>query len=264
MKIYANAKAYLDDLASRGRYSFSTEEFSEAAASSKASAYNALARLADQDLIASPAKGFYVIIPPEYRSLGCLPAEQFIPSLFAKTGSVYYAGLLTAAQYYGCAHQRPQGFQVVVERSRRNIQCGGVTVSFIANKRAAATPTREFNTLRGTVRVSTPEATAIDLVGYADRVGGLDMVASVLVELADEIDPLELRKQAEKMPVVWIQRLGYLLDHVDQHESSMPLIDLVGNLARDYALLAPSRPKVQLPRNARWRILVNDDVECEH
>jgi hypothetical protein len=31
----------------------------------------ALNRLSKQGLIAQPARGFYVIIPPEYRSLGC-------------------------------------------------------------------------------------------------------------------------------------------------------------------------------------------------
>jgi hypothetical protein len=39
----------------------------------------ALNRLARHKLIASPARGSYVILPPEYRSLGCLPADQFSP-----------------------------------------------------------------------------------------------------------------------------------------------------------------------------------------
>lgn len=44
---------------------------------------------------------FYVIVPSEYRSLSCLPADQFIPALMKHLGLAYYAGLLTAAQYYG-------------------------------------------------------------------------------------------------------------------------------------------------------------------
>ena len=42
-----------------------------------------LSRLARKGLIASPARGFYVILPPEYRHLGCLPADQFISALMA-------------------------------------------------------------------------------------------------------------------------------------------------------------------------------------
>jgi hypothetical protein len=68
----------------------------------------ALSRLAKQKLIASPAQGSYAIVPPEYFSFGCLPAEQFIPALMKRLNLPYYAGLLSAAQYHGAAHQRPQ------------------------------------------------------------------------------------------------------------------------------------------------------------
>jgi len=51
-------------------------------------------------------------------------------------------------------------------------------------------PVQNFNTRRGTLLVSSPEATALDLVGYATRhAGGLIQVAGVLPELAERIDP---------------------------------------------------------------------------
>ena len=83
----------------------------------------------------------------------------------------YYAGLLSAAQYYGAAHHRPQQFQVLLELNRRPIKCGKVRVMFVARKRIMEVPTRTFNTPRGEVRVSTPESTAIDLIGYTHRAG---------------------------------------------------------------------------------------------
>ena len=46
--------------------------------------------------LVSPAKGFYIIVTPEYKVLGCLPAEQFIPYLMEYWGYQYYAGLLIA------------------------------------------------------------------------------------------------------------------------------------------------------------------------
>ncbi len=66
-------------LASRGRYQFGSEEARKALGVSEAAAKLALNRLARRGLIASPARGFYVIVLPEYHRLGCLPAEQFIP-----------------------------------------------------------------------------------------------------------------------------------------------------------------------------------------
>ena len=113
-------------LASRGRYQFSSEEARKALGVSEAAAKLALNRLARRGLIASPARGFYVIVPPEYRSIGCLPADQFIPALMKRRGLSYYAGLLSAAQYHGAAHYRPQEFQVMVSKNRWPIECGAV------------------------------------------------------------------------------------------------------------------------------------------
>ena len=131
---------------------------------SAAAAKLALNRLAKQRVIASPVRGFYVIMPPDYRSLGCLPADQFIPALMKGLDLPYYAGLLSAAQFHGAARQRPEEFQVFLGKNRRSIQCGAVRVAFLARKRLAEVPVQNFDTPRGTILVSSPEATALDLV----------------------------------------------------------------------------------------------------
>lgn len=60
----------------------------------------ALHRLPRHGLVAHPAHGFYVIVPPEYRQLGCLPAGQFIPALMEQLGLGYYVGLLSPQYLY--------------------------------------------------------------------------------------------------------------------------------------------------------------------
>src|SRR5690606_9251423 len=117
------AKDYVTRLASGGRYYFTSAEARAALGVSANAATKALNRLKGQGALASPEREFYVIVPPEYRSLGCLPADQFIPGLMAQKNQPYYAGLLTAAQYYGAAHHRPQAFQVFLEKNRRPIEC---------------------------------------------------------------------------------------------------------------------------------------------
>jgi hypothetical protein len=67
------------------------------------------------------------------------------------------------------------------------------------------------------LRVTSPEATALELVGYSDQCGGLDNVASVLTELIDRLEALKLLAAARLCPIVWVQRLGYLLDFA-KHE----------------------------------------------
>jgi predicted transcriptional regulator of viral defense system len=223
----------------------------------------ALHRLARQGLIASPARGFYVVVPPEYRSLGCLPADQFIPALMKRLDMPYYAGLLTAAQYHGAAPQRPQQFQVFLTRTRRPIACGKVRVAFMVRKRVRDVPVQTFNTPRGTVMVSTPEATAVDLVGYQHRAGGLAAVATVLAELAEQIDAEKFPVAAATAPVAWVQRLGYLLEHVGAGEKATNLRAYVRTHARESTRLQPNAPHRKGRWHEDWKLHINANVKAD-
>lgn len=263
---HLSAREYTETLAATGRYHFSAAEARDALGVSDAAGNAALHRLGKQGLIASPARGFYVVVPPEYRSLGCLPAEQFIPALMEREGRAYYAGLLTAAQYHGAAHQRPQAFQVFVDRSRRDLSCGKVRVTFMRRKHLDSVPVESRNTPRGVLRVSTPEATAIDLIGYQDQAGGLDQVAQVVFELADRVRPDALPGAAETAPIAWAQRLGYLLERAEAPVGAIDLGDLkqyVRAQARESTPLLPGKPHDDSPRNADWKLWINVDVEPE-
>jgi predicted transcriptional regulator of viral defense system len=263
------ARQFLQHLAASGRYHFSSTEAKSALAVSAAAAKVALNRLAKQGAIASPARGFYVIVPPEYHGLGCLPADQFIPALMKKLETSYYVGLLTAAEYHGAAHQRPQQFQVFLEKRRLPIECGKVRVAFMMRKRLREVPVQSLNTPRGALLVSTPEATAVDLVGYHQSAGGLDHVATVLAELAEKIDPQKLAAAASTAAVPWAQRLGYLLERVGAGDRVAPLKEFVRARAHESALLLPNAPRQavgrprNLQRNDHWKLFINAHVEPE-
>jgi len=258
-----SAREYIARLAASGRYNFASKVAQAALGVSAAATKLALSRLAKQGEIASPVRGFYIIVPPEYRSLGSLPADQFIPGLMKSQRQVYYAGLLTAAQYHGAAHHRPQEFQVMLAKNRRPIQCGAVRVAFMARKRIAEVPIQEFNTPRGTIRVSTTEATAVDLVGYQHHVGDLDQVAMILSELAEKIDPQKLVLAAETAPVPWAQRLGYLLEHVGAGEKVASLKAYVRQHAKQSVALLSTAPVKDTERDESWKLFVNAAVIVE-
>lgn len=266
MKLVAaqpNAREYINSLAASGRYQFVSREAQAALGVSAAAAKLALNRLAKQKLVASPARGFYVIVPPEYRAIGCLPAEQFIPALMKRLDLRYYAGLLSAAQYHGAAHQRPQEFQVFLPKNRRPLACGRTRVVFMVRKRLAEVPVQSFNTPRGTLLVSTPEATALDLVGYQHHAGGLDQVATVLSELADRIDPEKLAVAARTGPVPWAQRLGYLLETVGAGEKAVRLKNYVREHAKQSTVLLPGGARARAPRDEGWKLYINADVQAD-
>lgn len=250
-------------LASQGRTSFSYADIEKQQKASLPAIKAALRRLQKKGEIAMPYRGLYVIVPPEYQALSCLPAEQFVPDLMNHLGAVYYAGLLSAAEYHGAAHHRPQVFQVMVAKSRRSIRCGKVQADFIIRKNADRVPTQLNNTPAGVIKISTPEATAIDLIGYAGHCGGIDNVATVLTELAEKIDARHVVDIAELSPIAWVQRLGYLLELIGAREKSEGLAAYVKNKRPVRTPLIPTHSIKGASMDKTWQVFVNAKVEAE-
>jgi len=255
------ASSFLAGLASRGKHHFTTADAVAAFGTSLPAARAVLRRLAQKGEIVDPHRGFYVLVPPEYRSLGCLPADQFVPQLMAHLGERYYAALLTAAELHGAAHHRPQTFQVMVRANRRAIECGAVRVQFVARSDLERTTVVTRNTPRGPLAVASPEATALELVGYVDHGGGLDNVATVVAELAPGLDAARLVAECRRCPVSWAQRLGFLLDRADARELAEALVPFVAEQATTWSPLVRSVSRRGAKRDVRWRLLVNAEVD---
>ena len=258
-----SGRPFLDDLVSKGRHHFTTAEAVAALGSSLVATRAVLRRLKARGELASPLRSFHVILPPEYRRLGCLPPDQFVHQVMHYLDLTYYVALLSAAELHGAAHQRPQAFQVMVESPLRAIECGSVRMQFFVRQDLRRTPTLEKNTPRGPIRVATAEATALELVGYAGQCGGLDHVASVLAELAPAIDPTKLVETSAVCPTVWVQRLGYLLDQIEHPQLADALVPSVAERSRQAVPLQPSASSTGAPRSARWNLVVNAEVTRE-
>ena len=254
---------FLDTKASSGRFHFTTEAAAEATKSSLVAVRASIRRMKKKGYIADPAKGFHLIVPPEYRAIGCLPADQFVPLLMDQLQKTYYAGLLSAAEIHGAAHQKPQVFQVVVPANHPEIRCGSVRVHFIARRNAVNVTRSRINTLRGVLEVSSPEATAFDLVGYPDHCGGLSNVTTVLAELADLLDEDKLLHESRFSPTPWHQRLGFLLELSGARKCTKALAAYIAGDGRDYIPLHCGVRIHNAGRDKRWKVLVNDSVELD-
>jgi predicted transcriptional regulator of viral defense system len=274
---------FLNNLIAKGYYSFTSAQVKEALGVSDIAARAALRRLKQKGALAQPVNGFYVIVPPEYRILGCRPAEHFITELMEYIRIPYYVGLLSAAQYHGAAHHRPQQFQIITNQKRRPITCGRVKIVFITKKDVAKIPTQKLNTSHGYIVVSTPEATAMDIVIYANRCGGLDNTFSVLTDLVDKIDTKKLLKLvSQSEEITWVQRLGYLLESINAKKISNELEKKIRNRNTHIRVLAPikrnkissnlflSTPiklamkksqKSNLKINKKWKLIINKKLE---
>jgi predicted transcriptional regulator of viral defense system len=213
----------------------------------------------------SPRQGFFVIVPLEYRLSGSPPPITFVDELMKFQGNVYYVGLLSAAALHGASHQAPVEFQVIVERQERAVQLERATMRFFVKKWIKETPTEQMKTASGLVPVSTPEATALDLVAYVDRAGHLDHVATVLSELHEKMTPKSLLAAVHRRGVelATVQRLGYLLDRVAPAFATDGLAKWQASQRPARARLRADRPARDAAVDERWQLLVNDVVEAD-
>jgi predicted transcriptional regulator of viral defense system len=262
-RLLVDISSYADNLVARGRYHFTTADAVAALDSSSIAVRASIRRLREKGQVAMPFRGFFLVVPPEYRSLGCLPAEQFVPQLMEHLGLAYYVGLLSAAALHGAAHQAPMVFQTVVAANRAEIRCGRVRVQFIARRNVADIPTERRNTMRGVLRLSSPEATAFDLVGYPRHSGGLSNVATILSELAEKLDARRLVVESGRSPLPWAQRLGYLLERIGAEELTTPLLEHVASKAKEYVPLRARKSARRASRDSRWRVILNERVEAD-
>lgn len=223
-----------------------------------------LKRLKKNGLIASPARNFYLIISPEYAHLKCLPPEEFIPHLMKYLNLKYYVCLLSAAAYYGAAHQKPQKFQVMLESYRSDLKCGEIEVEFSQKQKISTCPVTNFNTKHSMLAVSTPEMTAFDLVSYPWQAGGLNNIATVLTELAESIDSEKLAETANKIKeTASIQRLGYLLNYLGYSDLAKGLKKIINMRKTKIMALTPDRSMKGSERNKDWNIAVNFNIEAD-
>jgi predicted transcriptional regulator of viral defense system len=268
MQTQANMKrsleAWIEALPSHGRYSFTRSEAMRELGLRRKAFNRVAGRLSAANRIARIHGEFYVVVPLEQAAAGVVPADWFIVELMKHQGCPFYVGLLSAAQYYGAAHQRPQSYQVITSQPIRPIECRGVAVRFFVKRDPARTPAQQIKGVTGYIPVSTPEATATDLIVYARQVGGLDRVLTVLQELAERIDARRLVRAVEANgQLVAAQRLGWLIERTDYAKKAKPLARWLTERKPLPAKLEPSRPIRGSHRDPRWQLWINSELESD-
>lgn len=253
---------WVEQLQSRGHYTFTRTQAESDTGRSFVATQTALRRLKEQGRVVSPRRGFYVVVPPEYRAAGSPPASWFIDDLMRYLGQPYYVGLLSAAAIHGAAHQQPMVFQVVTNKPTREMRAGKVAVRFSMSSLVEQLPVMEQQTETGTMRVATPETCAFDLVRYPAGSGHLSNAATVLSELAERLDARALVSIAPLVRLPDVQRLGFLLDVVGQGEVASPLAEWLAGQEPRAVPLYPGEPADVEP-NRRWHVLPNIELEAD-
>ena len=253
---------FIDQIQGQGRYTFKFEDLTSDR--SHISTQAALRRLKQRHRIVSPHRGFFVVVRPEYRSLGSPPANWFIDELMAHLKQPYYVALLSAAALHGAAHQQPMIFQVMTDRPTRSIDLGSINISFHMTRDIENFPTKKMQTETGYIKVATPETTAFDIVKYTAASGHLNNVATVLTELEEKLDADQLVKTAPLYATPDVQRLGFILENFSNNKALVaPLLEYYQKLRRRPVLLSPKMPSKEKSPDKNWCVVPNETIETD-
>lgn len=264
---YKYLDSFIDEQRANGKYNFTTESLHNQLGVSENALKKSLQRLKSQEAVVMVRRGFYVIVPPEYRAKGIIPTSLYVNDLMKFLNRDYYVGLLNAAAYHGAAHQQPQSYSIITEGiALRPIKNDMVSINFYIKKSWNKKNIVKKKVDTGYINISSPELTALDLVNYFNEVGGFNRVATVIEELkeamrADQL--VETIKQYEEISVV--QRLGYLLEYVlEEIELSNALYGYLEPIGFYPTLLRPQRKKPEnMITGNKWKIVPNVEIEAD-
>jgi hypothetical protein len=252
------AATFLDTRLASGRVAFSLADLVNETGLSVIAARNQLLRLGHRVIRVSRMHQFFVIVSPEHMAIGAPPVAWWIDDYFKWLRHPYYLALQSAASTYGSTPQAIQVSQVMTDCPRRPITVGRLQVRFFVKQGIARTPTQPLANAYAPLLVSTPEATAFDLIRYASRIGGIGRAMETLVPLVPLFRIPEMKKVLEvENETSTAQRLGFILER----RGNSRLTEVIHDWLPAKIPLIPLVPTAAKPANAsvitKWRLLNN-------
>jgi hypothetical protein len=252
------AEAFIEARMALGHAAFSLVDLTIKTGLSEIAAKRQLSRLRDKVVRVSPRQPFFLIVGPEHRAMGAPPANWWLQDYFTWLGHPYYLALQTAASAFGSNPQALQVTQVMTDRPCRTIKLGRILVRFFVKRGIERTPTQQLARAVAPLCISTPEATAFDLIRYATSIGGIERAAETIGPLLPVLRGHELKRvlEAENEAAI-AQRLGFVVETA----GAIKLAQVIYDWLPDKLVTVPLSPlkgeSKKLPVVERWQVLNN-------
>lgn len=248
---------FADQRLAAGHVSFSLDELLRATGLSTSAARSQLHRQRPRIIRVSARDTFFLIVTPEHLSRGAPPVEWWIGDYFEWLGRPYYLALQTAARLHGSNPQSIQTTQVMTDRARKPLTVGQQRVQFTVKRRLEKTLVQPLPNAYAPTKVSTPAATAFDLVRYAPRIGGIGRAWETMRPLLPRIEPAALRAELEaEKETSTAQRLGFLFERAGQAKLADTVAALLPSKLPAIPLAVPAAAPAGEPA-PRWRVIDN-------
>lgn len=216
-RAHGAVRLLLDQFQGRGQLVASLPELVALSGLSPLAVKRQLEHLADRVVRLPGRPSCFLIVPPEHRRRGAPPVAYWLADYCRLRQKPYYVGLLSAAALHGSAQQAVQLTQVMTTAPTRAFDVGSVHVEFHVKQRLRDIPLTPIKGLAAPLAVSSPEATALDLLAFQHCVGGISRAAEVFAGLLPVMTAGGWRRALPLAPVTVRQRTGYVLDTLGAH-----------------------------------------------
>ena len=230
---------YIQENLSFARYSFSIEECSNRLGKSLGSLRSSLAYHVKKGNVVCIQKGFYLIMDTLHKRVGKLPIGLYIDHLFGYVQKDYYVGLFTASALHGARHQAVfldyvitkapyTGFKnrksddiifharshwpplELEEHKRSNVSIYSSYQNVVKRKNLWVKLSDS-----GTYLVSSPALTAVDLIHYQNKLGGVNRILANIEELSEKMTIEDIETLLSWYPQKsTLRRFGFLLEYL--------------------------------------------------
>ena len=252
------AATFVESRQASGQLAFSLDQLLQETGLKKQAAAKQLGRLGPRVVQVSPHQQFFLIVRPEQFVQGAPPVDAWLDDYFRWLGHPYYLALQSAASAYCSSTQAIQITEVMTDAPRRPLTLGRLRLAFYVKRHITRTPTQQLPHAYAPAMVSTPAATAFDLIRYSAQLGGIGRAVETLRPLLPHIRPAQLRGvlSAEDQSAT-AQRLGFILEKCQA-------LDLAEEIdarltPRRWLQLSTTAAHSQSrdPIEARWRVIDN-------
>jgi len=267
-----SVRGWIEDLPKRGRIVFCFDDLKKQFPIISNEAIRlSVHRLKKKGRVCSVWREHFVAVPDEYALGGFVPPVEYIDKLMNSLGHKYYVGLLSAAALYGSSHHQPQSFMVVVNSNNiKSKKDKNISLRFISKSQIHEGNLIRKNASYGEVMVSNPIMTALDLINYENRIGGLERAAEVIAGLADELNISDSQSELwASLPMPVIQRFGYILESLlgynELGDALYRKTKCIGIVFRK-SCLDPKLKHIVNDESAydsKWKIIINTDLELD-
>jgi predicted transcriptional regulator of viral defense system len=206
----------------------------------------------------SGRQDFFLILSPEDLPMGSPAAVKWLDAYFRWLQQPYYLALLSAAAIHGSQLQAVQMVQVMIKGKRRPLEIGRLKLQFYQKTAGIEkVPVIQPPGHPAVIRVSSPEATALDLLRYSERIGGYSRSEETILPMAKlfKADRLRAALAADDEPALG-QRLGFMLENAG-HSNLASVVRRWLPRYVQWTLLEPGTLSKAGEKIQRWKLIKN-------